>query len=71
MSLLPQTFHVDIPAELTTEIVKCHSNQAVRELGVEWAIQQSIELLKSGVPVIHFFTMGRSDNIYEIVKAVY
>ncbi len=71
LNLLPQTFKVDIPMELAREVEKCESNQSVRELGVEWAITQSKELLSNGVPVIHFFTMGRSDNIFRIVDAVF
>ena len=70
LNLLPQTFHVDIPPELAREIEKCSNNSAVRELGVEWAIHQSKELVQQGVSVIHFFTMGRSDNIHKIVGAV-
>ncbi len=71
LSLLPQTFKVDIPAELASAVEACESNSGVRELGIEWAIQQSKELMKAGVPGIHYFTMGKSDNIRKIVEAVY
>ena len=70
LSLLPQTFKVDIPPDLASEMEKCANNKAVRELGIEWAIQQSRELLAAGVPIIHFFTMGRADNIRRIVENV-
>ncbi len=68
---IPKTFHVDIPNDLVSEMIKCKDNQQVREVGVEWAIQQSRELKEAGVPVLHFYTMGKSDNIRKIAKAVF
>jgi len=71
LNLLPQTFNVDLPHELTSEVEKCSNNESVREVGIEWAIHQSRELLGAGVPVIHFFTMGRSDNILKIARNIF
>ena len=70
MISLPQTFHVDLPEALVKEILKCKDNRDVRHVGVEWAIRQSKELLEFGVPGLHFYTMGRSDNIREIAKNI-
>ena len=70
MIMLPQTFHVDLPEALVKEILKCKNNSEVRQVGVEWAIRQSKELLKFGVPGLHFYTMGKSDNIREIAKSI-
>lgn len=70
LNILPQTFKVDIPQELSREMDKCKNNDDVRQVGVEWAIRQSKELIDSGVPIIHFFTMGRGDNIRKIVEAI-
>jgi methylenetetrahydrofolate reductase (NADPH) len=71
LSLLPRTFNISIPEALEKEIEKCKDNRQVRELGVEWGVMQSKELLAHNVPVIHYFTMGRSDNIREIAKTVF
>lgn len=71
LNLLPQTFHVDIPADLAKAVDGCKDNDQVRQIGIEWAVQQSKELIQSGVPGIHYFTMGRSDNIRKIVEALY
>ncbi len=71
LSILPRTFNIDLPIELAKEIRKCKSNKEVRALGVEWGIAQSKELKAAGVPVIHFYTMGRSDNIAKIARAVF
>jgi len=69
MSLLPQTFHIDIPEELVHEFSKCKTDEEVRETGIEWSTVQSRDLLKNEVPGIHYYTLGRSDNIARIVKA--
>ena len=71
MLTLPRTFNISIPETLQTEIDKCKDNRQARQVGVEWAITQSKELIASGVPVMHYFTMGKSDNIREIAKAVF
>jgi len=68
---IPKTFNVDIPAELVKEMLKCKTNSEVRQLGVEWATRQSKELIEYGVPVLHFYTMGKSDNVQKIAKAVF
>ncbi len=71
LSILPNRFHVDIPDELALEIIKCKDNAAAREVGVAWATQQSKELIDAGVPVVHFYSMGKSDNIYQVAKALF
>jgi len=71
LSVLPHRFHIDLPDTLVKEVNKCTMQSQVREVGQEWSIMQAKELMKYGVPSIHFFTMGQSDNIYNIAKAVY
>jgi methylenetetrahydrofolate reductase (NADPH) len=71
MNLLPRVFNVDLPEDLVRELVICNNNKAARELGIEWTIQQAKELKNAGVPSIHFYTMGKSDNIARIARAVY
>lgn len=71
LQLLPQVFYLDLPEALITEIEKCKTDLAVRELGIEWTIQQSKELIEAGVPVVHYYSMGKSSNIQSIAKAVF
>ena len=71
LSMLPKTFAVQLPSELVTEVERCQSNAQVRQVGIEWAIAQAKELRSAGVPSIHFYTMGKSDNIAAIVRGVY
>ncbi len=69
IKLLPQTFHIDVPNDLVTAVRKCTIDKEAREVGIEWTAMQSKELIKEGVPGIHYYTLGRSDNIARIVKA--
>lgn len=71
LTVLPSIFSIDIPMELVKEVEKCKDNAQVRQVGVEWAIKQSKELMKFGVPALHFYTMGKSDNICNIAKAIF
>jgi methylenetetrahydrofolate reductase (NADPH) len=69
IKLLPQVFHIDLPNDLVTAVGKCKTDSEAREVGIEWSTMQSRELIKEGVPGIHYYTLGRSDNIARIVKA--
>ena len=71
LHLLPQVFRVYIPEELIDEVEKCKTNTQVRQVGVEWCVQQSKELKEAGVPVLHYYSMGKSDNIKAIAEAVF
>ena len=71
MSLLPHRFHVDLPQDLIQAVEACSSNAQVKEVGVEWCIAQSRELIEAGVPVLHYYTMSRSENIHKIAKAIF
>ena len=67
LTLLPQRFHLNVPNALVDTVIKCKNNEDVRRVGIEWSIQQTKELIEFGAPCIHFYTMGRSDNVQEIV----
>lgn len=71
LQLLPQVFRIDLPQDLIDAVDACDNNKAVRQVGIEWAIQQSKELKAAGVPVLHYYSMGKSDNIKAIAKAVF
>jgi methylenetetrahydrofolate reductase (NADPH) len=70
LEILPKVFGVTIPDELSLIISSCRSEAEVYQAGIDWAISQSAELKKAGVPAIHYYTMSRPDNIVEIVKKV-
>jgi len=62
---------VDIPDELAIQAIKCKDNAQVKQLGIEWCIQQSKELKAAGVPVLHYYSMGKSANIQQIAEQVF
>ncbi|MCX2679477.1 methylenetetrahydrofolate reductase [NAD(P)H] [Galbibacter sp. EGI 63066] len=71
LRLLPQVFKIDLPETLITEVEKCKDNKEVRQVGIEWCIQQSKELKDAGVPLLHYYSMGKSDNIKAIASAIF
>lgn len=68
---IPQFFHINYPETLVDEVLKCKTDQAIYELGIEWAVQQSKELIEFGAPCLHYYTMGRGKNILKVVEQVY
>ena len=69
ISVLPEAFSLDIPLELTQEITKFQNDKnAVYQIGTEWCAQQCKDLIRNGAPAVHFYTMGKSRNITEILK---
>ena len=70
LSVLPRTFHVDIPTDLSNEILKCKTDADVEVVGAEWLLMQSKELKKFGVPVLHYYTLGEPHVIVNTVKQI-
>lgn len=70
LSIIPRTFHVDIPEELSTEILKCKTDAEVEIVGQEWLLRQSKELKAANVPVLHYYTLGKPNVIANVVKDV-
>lgn len=71
LQLLPQIFRIDLPQDLIDAVESCKNNREVRQVGIDWAIQQSKELKDAGVPVLHYYSMGKSDNIKSIAQEVF
>jgi methylenetetrahydrofolate reductase (NADPH) len=68
LSVLPRIFHVDLPTELSLEVMKCRNDEEVEQVGTEWLLQQSRELKAFGVPVLHYYTLGKPRVIKNVVK---
>ena len=71
INFLPKTFNIDIPEALADELEKCKNNDQVEKVGIEWGIEQCKELVASGIPVLHFYTMGKSKAVKEICKSIF
>lgn len=70
LTIIPKTFYVDLPADLTNEVLKCKTDEEVEQVGMEWLVQQSKELKAAGVPVLHYYTLGKSKIICEAMKQI-
>ncbi len=68
LTIIPRTFHVDIPEELSSEIMKCKTDSEVEIVGQEWLLKQSKELKAANVPVLHYYTLGKPHVIVNVVK---
>jgi methylenetetrahydrofolate reductase (NADH) len=68
LSVLPRTFHVDLPNDLINEIMKCKNDADVELVGGDWLLQQSRELKNAGVPVLHYYTLGKAKVVFNVVK---
>lgn len=71
LNLIPHRFKVDLPDDLIMAVVKAKDNEAVTQIGIEWCIEQSKELQKAGIPVLHYYSMGKSENIRQIASQVF
>lgn len=68
LTVIPRTFHVDIPEELSNEILKCKNDADVELVGQQWLLQQSKELKAANVPVLHYYTLGKPHVIANVVS---
>ena len=71
LTVLPSIFHIDLPNDLVSAAESCKSSEDLRNIGIEWSINQAKELKKMGAPCLHFYSMGKSDNIVKIAKEIY
>ena len=71
LEILPEIFHLEIPSEFVSEARKCANNAAIKQLGIEWAVQQGKELIQAGVPALHFYTMSKSDSVRAIAEKLF
>jgi methylenetetrahydrofolate reductase (NADPH) len=70
LSVLPRIFHVDIPTELSNAIQRCKNDAECEKVGTDWLVQQSQELKKFGVPVLHYYTLGKPKVIRDVVQQI-
>ncbi len=68
LTVLPKTFHIDLPMALSNEMTNCKTDLEVEQVGTEWLLHQSKELKKAGVPVLHYYTLGRPHIVANVVK---
>lgn len=68
LTVIPKTFHIDLPADLSNAMLKCKNDEEVEKVGTEWLLLQSRDLKKNNVPVLHYYTLGRPHMVADVVK---
>jgi methylenetetrahydrofolate reductase (NADPH) len=71
LNLIPHRFSLELPDDLIMEVVKAKDNDAVKQIGIEWCTQQSKELVAVGIPVLHYYSMGKAENVKAIAKEIF
>ena len=71
LELLPAAFSIDLPEALTDAVNSAGSEEEIYRLGTQWCIEQCKDLLAHGVPAVHFYTMGKTRNIREVLKVCF
>ena len=70
VTMVPKTFHCDIPDDLAQEMLRCKTDDDVRQVGIEWTTAQCLDLYDHGVGNIHFYTISAVDSVHEIMKRI-
>ena len=71
LNLIPHRFSLELPDDLIMAVVKAKDNDAVKQIGIEWCTQQSKELVAAGIPVLHYYSMGKAENVKAIAKEIF
>jgi methylenetetrahydrofolate reductase (NADPH) len=71
LTVVPKTFHCDLPEELSKEVMKCKNDEDAKELGAEWCTEQCKDLLSNGVNSVHFYTVSAVDSVREVAKRLF
>ncbi len=71
LNVIPHHFHINLPDDLVRSVERARNDKEVRQIGIEWCIHQSKELMKSGVPILHYYTMGKAQSIKEVAASVF
>jgi methylenetetrahydrofolate reductase (NADPH) len=70
LNSIPRKFFINLPEDFVSEVLKAKDDEAVKQVGIEWCIQQSKELKAAGVPCLHYYTMGDTETVKKIAGAV-
>ncbi|MCA1965045.1 MAG: methylenetetrahydrofolate reductase [NAD(P)H] [Flavobacterium sp.] len=71
LNLIPHRFSLELPDDLIMAVVKAKDNEAVKQIGIEWCTQQSKELIAAGIPVLHYYSMGKAENVKAIAREIF
>ncbi|WP_205504146.1 methylenetetrahydrofolate reductase [NAD(P)H] [Rufibacter psychrotolerans] len=71
LNVLPRYFNIDLPEDLVNAVEACTNPKDVKQVGIEWTIQQCKELMEFGVPCLHFYTMSKSEATAAVARAIF
>jgi methylenetetrahydrofolate reductase (NADPH) len=71
LTVVPKTFHCDLPQPLASEVLRCKTDEDARQLGIEWATEQCRQLLEAGWTQLHFYTVSAVDSVREVVRRLF
>ena len=71
LNILPKVFHVDMPMQLVSELMKCKDDNDAKEVGVEWCKAQCLDLMAHGVPSIHFYSLNSTRSVERVAASIY
>lgn len=71
LTVIPRIFHVDLPTDLINDMHKSKTDVESEQVGMNWLVHQSKELKKAGVPVLHYYTLGKPMLIRDAVAKVF
>ena len=71
LNILPKIFHVDMPMQLVSELMKCNDDNDAKEVGVEWCKAQCLDLMAHGVPSIHFYSLNSTRSVERVAASIY
>ena len=71
LSAIPRIFNVELPQDLVNAMNNSTTDEGCEKVGEEWLTYQSKELKKAGVPVLHYYTLGKPKIVYNAVSQVF
>lgn len=71
MTMLPKTFHVDLPTDLAMELAKCKDDVEAKQVGVEWCVMQTKDLINHGFPSVHFYSHNATESVRKVAEAIF
>ncbi|GAB2961960.1 methylenetetrahydrofolate reductase [NAD(P)H] [Hymenobacter coalescens] len=71
LTMLPRSFFLNLPEDLVEAVAQCRDDASAREIGIEWCVQQSRELMQRGVPCLHYYSMGRAEAVRRVAAELF
>lgn len=68
LSMIPSIFNVEVPPGLYNAMAEARTDTDCEKIGEEWLLMQCRDLLQQQVPALHFYTLGKPDIVYRVLK---